>query len=80
MKILILSIRSHGEEDSVYVFGNTDGKDANILPVVKDWLSENGEELNIPDHVTDTASFKDWYRKEEDIDHVFIGTQVKELL
>lgn len=79
MKILILSIsiRSHGEEDSVYVFGN---ENANILPVIKDWLSENGEELNIPDHVTDTSSFKEWYRKEEDIDHVFIGTQVKELL
>ena len=79
MKILILSIRSHGEEDSVYVFGNTDGKDANILPVVKDWLSENGEELNIPDHVTDTASFLEWFYSTDNQD-VFINTQVKELL
>ena len=76
MKILILSIRSHGEEDSVYVFKN---ENANILPVIKDWLSENGEQLNIPDHVTDTSSFLEWFYSTDNQD-VFINTQVKELL
>lgn len=76
MKILILSIRSHSEEDSVYVFGN---ENANILPVVKEWLSENGEELNIPDWCRRTAPFLKWFYG-TDNQNVFINTQVKELL
>jgi len=77
MKILVLTIRAHGEEDDIYVFDN---REVNVLPTIKEWLKENDIKLTLPDHVTDSESFWEWYRKEEDIDHIFIGTQYKELL
>lgn len=77
MKILILTIRAHGEEDDIYVFDN---REVNVLPTIKEWLKENDIKLTLPDHVTDSESFWEWYRNEDDIDHIFIGTQYKELL
>ena len=77
MKILVLTIRAHEEEDDIYVFDN---REVNVLPTIKEWLKENDEHLDLPDHVTDSESFWEWYRKEEDIDHIFIGTHYKELL
>ena len=77
MKILVLTIRVHGEEDDIYVFEN---RKVNVLPTIKGWLKENDEHLDLPAHVTDSESFWEWYRKEEDIDHLFIGTHHKELL
>ena len=77
MKILVLTIRAHGEEDDIYVFDN---REVNVLPTIKEWLKENDIKLTLPDHVTDSESFWKWYRNEDDIDHIFIGTHYKELL
>ena len=77
MKILVLKIRLHGEEDDIYVFDN---REVNVLPTIKEWLKENDEHLDLPAYVTDSESFWKWYRNEDDIDHIFIGTHYKELL
>jgi len=77
MKILVLTIRFHGEEDDIYVFDN---REVNVLPTIKEWLKENDEHLDLPAYVTDSESFWKWYRNEDDIDHIFIGTHYKELL
>jgi len=84
MKILVLTIRLHGEEDDIYVFDN---REVNVLPTIKEWLKENDEwlkendeYLDLPAYVTDSESFWKWYRNEDDIDHIFIGTHYKELL
>lgn len=76
--ILVLTIREHGMEDDIYVFSN---RDVNILPTIKEWLVENDVELDIPDHVTDSESFFEWYRNvDEEADHVFVTTHLKQLL
>jgi len=77
MKILVLKIRLHGEEDDIYVFDN---REVNVLPTIKEWLKENDEHLDLPAYLTDSESFWKWYRNEDDIDHIFIGTHYKELL
>ena len=77
MKILVLKIRLHGEEDDIYVFDN---REVNVLPTIKEWLKENDEHLDLPAYVTDSESFWKWYRNKDDIDHIFIGTHYKELL
>ena len=77
MKILVLKIRLDGEEDDIYVFDN---REVNVLPTIKEWLKENDEHLDLPAYVTDSESFWKWYRNEDDIDHIFIGTHYKELL
>ena len=76
MKILVLTIRAHGEEDDIYVFDN---REVNVLPTIKEWLKENDIKLTLPDHVTDTYSFMDWFYDAES-DDFFVSLQYKELL
>jgi hypothetical protein len=76
MKILVLTIREHGEEDDIYVFDN---REVNVLPTIKEWLKENDIKLTLPDHVTDTYSFMDWFYDAES-DDFFVSLQYKELL
>ena len=76
MKILVLTIRAHGEEDDIYVFEN---REVNVLPTIKEWLKENDIKLTLPDHVTDTYSFMDWFYDAES-DDFFVSLQYKELL
>ena len=76
MKILVLTIRAHGEEDDIYVFDN---REVNVLPTIKEWLKENDIKLTLPDHVTDTYSFMDWFYDAES-DDFFVNLQYKELL
>ena len=76
MKILVLTIRVHGEEDDIYVFDN---REVNVLPTIKEWLKENDIKLTLPDHVTDTYSFMDWFYDAES-DDFFVSLQYKELL
>jgi len=76
MKILVLTIRAHGEEDDIYVFEN---REVNVLPTIKEWLKENDIKLTLPDHVTDTYSFMDWFYDAES-DDFFVNLQYKELL
>lgn len=76
--ILVLTIREHGMEDDIYVFSN---RDVNILPTIKEWLVENDVELDIPDHVTDSESFFEWYGTTGgQSDRVFVETYLKQLL
>ncbi len=76
--ILVLTIREYGMEDDIYVFAD---RNVNILPTIKEWLLENDVELAIPDHVTDSESFMDWYRLiEGQGDNVFINIHHKQLL
>jgi len=76
MKILVLTIRAHGEEDDIYVFDN---REVNVLPTIKEWLKENDIKLTLPDYVTDTYSFMDWFYDAES-DDFFVSLQYKELL
>ena len=76
MKILVLTIRAHREEDDIYVFDN---REVNVLPTIKEWLKENDIKLTLPDHVTDTYSFMDWFYDAESYDF-FVSLQDKELL
>lgn len=48
MKILVLTIRAHGEEDDIYVFDN---RDVNVLPTIKEWLEDNDIKITLPDHM-----------------------------
>lgn len=76
--ILVLTIREHGMEDDIYVFAN---RNVNILPTIKEWCIENDVESEIPDFVTDSESFFEWYRNaDEEADHVFVTTHLKQLL
>jgi len=81
MKILVLTIRAHGEEDDIYVFDN---REVNVLPTIKEWLKENDIKLSLPDHVTDTYSFMDWFYDAENSLEIgtdfFVNLQYKELL
>lgn len=74
--ILVLTIREHGMEDDIYVFAN---RNVNILPTIKEWLVENDVKLDIPNHVTDSESFFEWYFK-ENIDRIIVYTSHKQLL
>jgi hypothetical protein len=81
MKILVLTIRAHGEEDDIYVFDN---REVNVLPTIKEWLKENDIKLTLPDHVTDTHNFMEWFYDAENSLEIgtdfFVGLQYKELL
>jgi len=77
MKILVLTIRAHGEEDDIYVFDN---REVNVLPTIKEWLKDNDIKITLPDHVTDTYSFMDWFYDSEDCCNFFVSLQYKELL
>jgi len=81
MKILVLTIRAHGEEDDIYVFAN---REVNVLPTIKEWLEDNNIKLTLPDHVTDTHSFMEWFYDAENSLEIgtdfFVGLQYKELL
>ena len=81
MKILVLTIRAHGEEDDIYVFDN---REVNVLPTIKEWLKDNDIKITLPDHVTDTYSFMDWFYDSEnsleDCYDFFVSLQYKELL
>ena len=46
MKITILQIRAHGDEDDVYVFEGWHDEDA-LMPFIKNWC--NGFNLNYDD-------------------------------
>jgi len=76
MKILVLTIRAHGEEDDIYVFNN---REVNVLPTIKEWLKDNDIKLTLPDQVTDTYSFMDWFYECES-DDFFVSLQYKDLL
>ena len=83
MKILVLTIRAHGEEDDIYVFDN---REVNVLPTIKEWLKENdinitsSEEAVIDKH----QSFWDWFYDAENSLEIgtdfFVNLQYKELL
>ena len=81
MKILVLTIRAHGEEDDIYVFDN---REVNVLPTIKEWLKESDIKLTLSDHVTDTYSFMDWFYDAENSLEIgtdfFVNLQYKELL
>ena len=46
----------------IYVFDN---REVNVLPTIKEWLKENDIKITLPDHVTDTYSFMDWFYDSE---------------
>jgi hypothetical protein len=79
--ILVLTIREHGMEDDIYVFAN---RNVNILPTIKEWCLENDVELDIPDFVTDSESFWQWYLNVQMIPdkapNFFVSTHLKQLL
>lgn len=81
MKILVLTIRAHGEEDDIYVFSN---RNVNVLPTIKEWLNENDIKIILPIHVTDTNSFIDWFYDADNNLEIcydfFVSLQYKELL